>query len=453
MCYHSVTRAVNLSVLEGEETLRIHGIESGTEKGMHRVLATVTWEDCDRPQREIYVEGKQGAAEGLWPNPNGFLLAAIVPAMHFSEQRIQVEGSICPDLRNGLFTVIQQLRHWYGPANHESPAIEPTKGFAPPVPPITRRVASFMSGGVDALSTLYVNRKDYPLDHPGSIKDGYFVHGIDVGGYEKQDKNRGHFQLAVEALNEIAEEAHLTLVPLSTNFRFLNDSDELFALESHGATFAGIAHMHSQHVTTSLLASGTTVDELIPWGSHPLLEPNYSSSDLQIRHDGSWMTRIDKLRHIVDRKPAMRNLRTCYHPFRSPDVLNCGKCEKCLRTMVELLALGKLEQCEAFPYDDVTVEMIESLEGRPSQQVDTTLGHDNPPTRLHYAVADEWRGMLKPLRDAHRDDLATAIDAKLLEVKVQQARLDERDWKGRIKRLDRKVTGGMLKKLRNFVQG
>ena len=60
---------------------------------------------------------------------------------------------------------------------------------------------------------------------------------------------------------------------------------------------------------------------------------------------------------------------------------------------------------------------------------------------------------MKPLRDARRDDLAAAIDAKLLEVKVQQAWLDERDWKGRIKRLDRKVTGGMLMKLRNFVQG
>lgn len=60
---------------------------------------------------------------------------------------------------------------------------------------------------------------------------------------------------------------------------------------------------------------------------------------------------------------------------------------------------------------------------------------------------------MKLLRDVRRDDLAAAIDAKLLEVKVQQAWLDERDWKGRIKRLDRKVTGGMLMKLRNFVQG
>ena len=434
--------------------MRIHGIDSGRENGLHRVLATVTWEDCDRPQREIYIERVQGAAEGFWPNPNGFLLGAIVPAMHCGERRIQVEGSVCPDLRNGLFTVMQQLREWYGPTNHEPLVIEPTKGFAPPVPPITRRVASFMSGGVDALTTLYQNRRDYPLDHPGSIKDGFIIHGIDVGGYENRDKNKGHFQLAVDALSEIAEESHLNLVPLSTNFRFLVNSDELFALESHGAIFAGIAHMHSQRVTTSLLASTNSVDELMPWGSHPLLEPNYSSSDLQFRLDGTWMSRLDKLRLISDWKPAMRNLRTCFHAFRSPDVLNCGRCEKCLRTMVELLVLGKLEQCEAFPYDDVTVAMIESLRGRPapSAHLDEASGYESPPTSINSATAVHWRGLVELLRAAHRDDLAVAINAKLLEVKAHQAWLDERDWKGRIKRFDRKVTGGMLRKLRNFAQ-
>ena len=90
--------------------MRIHGIGSGKENGLDRVLATVTWEDCDRPQKEIYIERAQGVSEGFWPNPNGFLLAAIVPAMHCGERRIQVEGSVCPDLRNGLFTVMQQLR-------------------------------------------------------------------------------------------------------------------------------------------------------------------------------------------------------------------------------------------------------------------------------------------------------------------------------------------------------
>ena len=123
--------------------------------------------------------------------------------------------------------------------------------------------------------------------------------------------------------------------------------------------------------------------------------------------------------------------------------------------MVELLVLGKLEQCEAFPYDDVTVEMIESLQGRPahSVQLDTTSGFENPPTSLNSVVAVHWRGLVKLLRDVHRDDLADAIEAKLLEVKAHQAWLDESDWKGKIKRLDRKVTGGMLIKVKNFVQG
>ena len=331
--------------------------------------------------------------------------------------------------------------------------IEPTKGFAPPVPPVGRRVASFMSGGVDALATLYQNRKDYPLDHPGSIKDGFIIHGIDVGGYEHRDRSIGHFQLTVDALSEIAEESHLNLVPLSTNFRFLVHDDNLFAQESHGAIFAGIAHMHSQSVTASLLASSNTVDEFMPWGSHPLLEPYYSSSDLQIRHDGTWMSRLDKLRLISNWKLAMRNLRTCFQPFRSPDVLNCGRCEKCIRTMVELLVLGKLEECDAFPYDDVTVAMIESLRGPASSpRLDKTSEYINPMTNINSVTAVHWRGLVGLLRAACRDDLASAIDVKLLEIKAHQAWLDESDWKGRIKRLDRKFTGGIFRKLGSFTQ-
>ena len=431
--------------------MRIHGIESGIESGKKRVLATVTWEDCDLPQRVIYVERDELGAEAFWPNPNGFLLGAIVPAMHMGERRVQVEGTVCPELRNGLFTVMQQLREWYGPENHESVVIEPTKGFSAPVPPNTRRVASFLSGGVDALATLVVNRRDYPLDHPESIRDGFLVHGIDVGGYEGLDRNDGHFQVAVEALSDVAEEARLNLIPLSTNFRFLVDSDELFARESHGATFAGLVHMHSQHVTSSLLASTCSIDALGPWGSHPLLEPYYSSADLQVKHNGTWMTRFEKMQHIVDWKPAMRNLRTCYHPFRPPDVLNCGRCEKCLRTMVELLAAGKLEECSAFPFDDVTVEMIETLETIPyaSTPEDSKEGTDDtPPLLVMKGLANYWRALLPPLRERGRDDLVAALEKKLREVASYQRRLEERDWRGLLKRFDRTVTGGRLLRLK-----
>ena len=119
------------------------------------------------------------------------------------------------------------------------------------------------------------------------------------------------------------------------------------------------------------------------------------------------------------------------------------------------MVLGKLEQCQAFPYDDVSVEMVESLEVRPfpSTQVKTTPGEKRPPTRISPGSAADWRNLLSPLRDAGRNDLAAAIDKKLLEFQAHQARLNGRDWRGRIKRLDRKATGGMLRKLKNFVQG
>jgi len=56
-----------------------------------RVAATVVWEDCDRPSREIYFETDQ-AFGAIWPASNAFLLGSYQPAMRHGERRIRVEG-------------------------------------------------------------------------------------------------------------------------------------------------------------------------------------------------------------------------------------------------------------------------------------------------------------------------------------------------------------------------
>lgn len=140
-----------------------------------RAHATVTWEDCDRPERIIYFGTDPSVADDLSPNPNAFLLATILFALRHGERRVLVEGQICPQLRNGLVTAMQQLKQWYGPPYDRFVAVEATKGFAPALPNSDGRTASFMSGGVDALTRLRRNRLDFPLEHPASIRDCFFT--------------------------------------------------------------------------------------------------------------------------------------------------------------------------------------------------------------------------------------------------------------------------------------
>jgi hypothetical protein len=95
------------------------------------------------------------------------------------------------------------------------------------------------------------------------------------------------------------------------------------------------------------VASTCSYDELHPWGSHPLLDPLWSTATLQFLHDGSEARRLDKLRRIADEKLAMKYLRACDNPSSSGF---CGQCEKCLRTMVGLHVIGKLGDFPALPH-------------------------------------------------------------------------------------------------------
>jgi hypothetical protein len=431
--------------------MKIDDFHKSEKNGMARVAATVTWEDCDRPKRHIYIETDVRFVDDINPNPNAFLLAAIIPAMHHGEDRILLDGKICPQLRNGLTTVLQLLRSWYGEEGHLPVSIEATQGFEPPHPRLPQRTASFMSGGVDSLATLRSNRLDFPLDHPDSIQDGFFVHGFDIGGYEKLPKNRENSNLAIASLTKFAKLAEVTLIPVHTNMRHIDDNDDLFAFESHGASLAAIVHAFSQRISTALIASSYKIGELSPWGSHPLLDPNYSSANVSIRHDGLRFSRLEKVGLIAEWDDALQTLRSCFDAFRPSNVLNCGKCEKCLRTMTTLLVNDKLRQCTSYPQDDVLPEMLTSLK--------TVI--PTPPPKDHRQMLETayvmittgnhyyWRQLISPLKKNGRHDLVQIIEDILAEFENNRMRMRRKDA---IKRFDRKYLGGHLLKLNRLIK-
>jgi hypothetical protein len=86
---------------------------------------------------------------------------------------------------------------------------------------------------------------------------------------------------------------------------------------------------------------------LCPDGTHPLLDPLWSTAKLQFVHDGCETTRFRKC-ELVSRYPlTYEHLRVCWQ--NRPGAYNCCRCEKCVRTMVYLRALDRLEHFSAFP--------------------------------------------------------------------------------------------------------
>jgi hypothetical protein len=346
--------------------VRIVELRSGVAGGRARAAATVVWEDRDRPRQEIFFEVPAEFAGGLEPNPEAFLLAGVMPASDFGERRVSIDGAICPVLRNGLFAAFRVLRDWY--PESAFPVIEPARGFQAAVPGAAPRVAALFSTGIDGLATLRCNRRDIPLDHPASIRDGFYFFGFTRHDYDASGpvpERVADFDRRQERVRALAEEARVTIIPVFSNLRTLAKDKDSWSRRGLGAGLAAIGHAFRRRVTRVLISSSGSAGSLPkPWGSHPLLDPHYSNAALEIVHDGLGMTRLEKTAIVAHWEAALAVLQCCWQEKLTADI-NCGRCSKCVRTMVQLEALGKLEGTRVFPTSFVTPAMIEAapLEG------------------------------------------------------------------------------------------
>ncbi len=377
--------------------MRIENLRVERRNDWRRVVARLQWEDTDRPDQELYVETTEEFAEVVEPSPDALLVAALPLAVWHGERRIQVEGSVCPRLRDGLAAVMATFAMWY---DHCRPlAIEPTQGFTPALPRPGAHTAAFMSGGVDALALLRANRLDYPLDHPGSIRSCLLLFGLnshDFAGSQPRSERLTAFEVHRQRLQQLAERAHFTLVPLQTNVRTLYDSFQSWADVGFGAGIHWTALAMPQRVRSIWLASeGTGVDQP-PRGTHPLLNHHFSTTRVEVLLGQPALSRLEKTRIVADWEDARPLLRSCfYQELPAGGAINCERCEKCIRTMLALLALGRLEQVSAFASDDVTLAMLEAVQ-----------------VRTAYDVAFHAE-LIEPLEQRGRHDLARLLRRKL----------------------------------------
>ncbi len=373
--------------------MRISNLKFSNEEKQARVMATIQWEDCDRPDHEIFIETEEEFVQDLSLNPHSFLVGCIIPALHFGERRIFIDAEICPTLREGLETVMALMKEWTK-GEYKSLNIE-AKTRSVVNLNNHRRAGLFLSGGMDSLAALRINKKTYPEQHPGSIKDCLLVHGFDIGGVIQRGMKFHVFDRAKMALSEVAKDAKVTLIPVYTNIRHLCDERELWLDRFFGAVLAAVAHAFSSRLNLVYIASSYDIPNLTPCGSHPLLDPAYSSYALRIIHRDLALSRLEKLRIVADWDVAFQNFRVCL--ANVPDRLNCGKCEKCIRTMTELLAIDALDKTKAFIENDVTSEQLE--------QFDITIRHRD----------SFYREMLSLLEKQGRDDLVNTIKKMLAD--------------------------------------
>jgi hypothetical protein len=243
---------------------------------------------------------------------------------------ILADGTVSRRLANALPTIMSIFRTWE-PALH---AVE-IHGAVPAreTPQAEGRVGTFFTGGVDSFYTF--------LKHHDEITDLIYVHGFDVG----LDVPALYHKVSV-AIEKVAAEFNKRFIRIESNLGTLLNAYVDWGPLGHGAALATIGHLLSADFRLLYIPATHTYADMYPWGSHPLLDPLWSSDVLEFKHDGCEATRVQKVKFISEFDVALRNLRVC---IANPDlVYNCGQCEKCLRTMINLHLAGALERCTTF---------------------------------------------------------------------------------------------------------
>jgi len=160
--------------------MKIENLRKIKGEGRVKVCADVSWEDCDRPAYELYFETSEEFEQDLTCNPNAFLIACAIPALHFGEKRVFIDGEVCPELLDGLHEALAWLRHWSQQRGGGEFQIQARTKANLSSSNNPKRAGFFFSGGIDAFSTLRTNRLQFSDKHPWSIKDGLLVYGLEM---------------------------------------------------------------------------------------------------------------------------------------------------------------------------------------------------------------------------------------------------------------------------------
>jgi hypothetical protein len=243
---------------------------------------------------------------------------------------VVVDGPVAPELLEAVPAITGLLASWYPELADIAVRATPAAGDAPRA----AGVGCFFSGGVDSFYTV--------LSRQAEITHLIFVHGFDINVNDAELAER-----ALTANRQIAADMGLPLIELWTDVRRVSDRYVDWGFHYHGAALAMIGLLLAPLLGEILVPASWNVDDLRPWGSHPDLDPLWTSSAVTFLHEGETVRRPRKVAFIADFPVAMDNLRVCWEGRHG--AYNCGRCEKCLRTMVNFAVVGAEGKCHTLP--------------------------------------------------------------------------------------------------------
>jgi len=254
--------------------------------------------------------------------------------------QLMAPGPVSPKLLKAMPEIQRRYRDFYPDLREVSIVAEPRQGAEGHR---AAGVAALFSAGVDSFYTA--------LKHQRRLSCLIFGRGLSADTPPAQEA-------AAHQARAAASDLGLPLLEVTTDLRAFSDRYASWE-RYHGAGLASVALLLAPQIRTVFLPGWICHGFEVPFGSHPLLDPLWSTELVEICYDGFEANRFEKVASIAQNDAALRHLRVCTRG--TAEVPNCGTCEKCLRTMVALEAAGVLARCSTFPSDRVDPEAVAAL--------------------------------------------------------------------------------------------
>ena len=321
-------------------------------------------------RQEIYFE----APVPLSPRIEAFVCVMTLPAMQ-RHMDIVVRAPLSPVLIENLRQARTLARQWW-------PNLRPSELCAPTGTDRKRAPGTglFFTGGVDSSFALSRLQK--------VVHELLYVEGFDV-----KLTDTARLQEVRRWLEIVAAATGHRLTIIRTNLR----SHRLFKCLhwdlTHVAALAAVAHLLGDRLGTVYVAD---TDAPAPFGSHPELDKFWSSGSVALVNYGAEYTRLQRVAAIRNWPPLRGHLRVCWEHRAA--TLNCGRCEKCVRTRLELLAAGDPTGMNSFPDLPVTEALEQLVEAAP-----------------HVHLPNFWRNIQAALPDQRQRELIDMLLARSLQ--------------------------------------
>ncbi|MCC7529635.1 MAG: hypothetical protein IT342_14010 [Candidatus Melainabacteria bacterium] len=324
----------------------------------------------------------------LEPSVEALATLLLIPAL-LSKRNLEIEQPVCPTWYENAHKVMDFLNFSWAASAVEILALTKENTGLP-------RAATglFFTGGVDSFYTFFsIPRPDFLI----------YLETFDVPN-EAEKRSR----IARERLQKIATAVGSHPITIRTNAKKHPTFSAHSFTDTHASLLAAAGHLLAPHIVSATISPSWHKSHHMVSGSNWRLDPLWSSARLQIIHGENSLHRIDRVKAIADQTLVQENLHVCFENH------NCSRCEKCVRTMLELHQAGKLAEFKVFDQGIPVWEAIDNLPRVLHPVFFEPALSNNPTPELEKAVRHLFR--------------RTSIAARAIEDQLKQRRYVDEEF-------------------------